>query len=94
LDVWVGACWRNEGRVTNSGIIEATTGSVTIVGRTIEQRGIINSSTSVSLNGRIDILASYGAVANPNFDNSGAVGSGFSPSFLNTPDQSALLIRP
>jgi len=79
LDVWVGVVGENEGRVTNAGIIEAATGSVTIVGRDIEQRGIIHSSTSVSLNGRIDLLASYGAVANPNFDNSGAVGSGFSP---------------
>ena len=42
--------------------IEAPQGSATIIGRTVNQFGIIDSSTSVTLNGRIDLLADYNSV--------------------------------
>ncbi len=80
LDVWVGAVGDDGGSVTNSGLIESLTGSALLTGRHVNQLGAIESTTSVSLNGRIDLRASYGAVANPNFDNSGS-GSG-GPPFL------------
>ncbi|MDX2079189.1 MAG: filamentous hemagglutinin family protein [Terrimicrobiaceae bacterium] len=80
LDVWVGSVGNYAGRVTNTGLIESRTGSITIAGRNIQQQGHLESSTSVSLNGRIDLLASYGAVGNPNFD---AVSGSTRPTFLN-----------
>lgn len=79
LDVWIGAASPDSGFVENSGIIEAPTGSILLAGKSIRNRGIIESSTSVNLNGRVDILASYGAVANPNFDNPSLTGGGGSP---------------
>ena len=82
LDVWVGDVGTYGGSATNCGIIEALTGSLSITGRTVNQLGVLESSTSVSLNGRIDLKASYGAVANPNFDSTSGAGSG-GPRFLN-----------
>jgi filamentous hemagglutinin family protein len=90
LDVWVGAVadpahsllGNYAGTVNQTGLVETLTGSTTIAGRAINQLGVINSSTSVNLNGRIDLKASYGAVANPNFDNPGRVGEG-GPMFFN-----------
>jgi filamentous hemagglutinin family protein len=82
LDVWVGQVDDYAGSVINRGVIQSLTGSITMVGKRIQQDGNLLSSTSVSLNGRIDLLASYGAVANPNFDNPGQ--SGYqAPAFLN-----------
>ena len=71
LDVWVGAAGAGTGTATNAGLIEAFTGSASMSGTAVNQLGVIDSSTSVDLNGRIDLRASYGAVANPNFDNTG-----------------------
>ncbi len=82
LDVWVGAVGEGSGTATNSGIIEARTGSTWMTGRQVNQLGVVNSTTSVNLNGRIDLVASYGAVANPNFDSTTDIGSG-GPMFLN-----------
>lgn len=87
LDVWVGAVDLDgvnpyAGQVQNSGIIESPTGSIVVAGKRIEQNGVLESTTSVNLNGRIDLLANYGAVANPNFDNSGTLGDG-APMFIN-----------
>ncbi|MEI8310977.1 MAG: filamentous hemagglutinin N-terminal domain-containing protein, partial [Verrucomicrobiota bacterium] len=79
LDVWIGDVGEYAGTATNSGIIEAYTGSVLVAGKEINQLGAIDSSTSVSLNGRIDLIASYGAVGNPNYDLNGAQ----DPIFLN-----------
>jgi hypothetical protein len=56
------------GRVTNSGLVESTTGSIVAVGKHIQQSGILESTTSVNLNGRIDLLAGYDAVSNPSTD--------------------------
>ncbi|HEY3900016.1 MAG TPA: filamentous hemagglutinin family protein [Chthoniobacter sp.] len=49
------------GMATNNGIIQATEGDVMITGANVNQNGIINSSTSVTLNGRVDLLADYNA---------------------------------
>ncbi|MEI8292386.1 MAG: filamentous hemagglutinin family protein [bacterium] len=71
LDVWVGDVGTYAGTITNAGLLESQTGSVLAVGKAINQQGILSSSTSVSLNGRIDLLASYGSAANPEFDKTG-----------------------
>ncbi len=49
------------GAATNSGLIDAPRADVTITGKNVNQLGFINSTTSVSLNGRIDLLADYDA---------------------------------
>jgi len=82
LDAWVGSVSNYAGTVTNTGLVEAKTGSILAVGKQINQSGILESTTSVNLNGRIDLLASYGAVSNPNFDNISLAGGG-APIFLN-----------
>ncbi len=82
LDIWVGAVGEGTGTVTNTGLISSLTGSITMVGRQLNQLGALESSTSVDLNGRIDLLASYGAISNPNYDNSGSLGGG-APIFFN-----------
>ena len=77
LDVWVGDVGSYGGTVANSGLVESQRGSIVAVGKRITQSGVLESSTSVNLNGRIDILASYGAVGFPGYDSS------FQPPFLN-----------
>ncbi|MGB8165868.1 MAG: filamentous hemagglutinin family protein, partial [Chthoniobacteraceae bacterium] len=47
------------GTATNAGLIDAPRASVTIAGKTVNQLGMIDSTTSVSVNGRIDLLATY-----------------------------------
>jgi filamentous hemagglutinin family protein len=68
LDVWVGQVANYAGTVTNSGLVESQRGSIVAVGKRIDQNGALESSTSVNLNGRIDLLASYGAVGYANYD--------------------------
>jgi len=68
LDVWIGQVGAYGGSAVNEGLIEAPTGSIVMAGRNLRQAGGLNSATTVNLNGRIDLLASYGAVSNPNFD--------------------------
>ena len=68
LDVWVGQVGDYAGRVENNGLVQSSTGSIIMAGKEVKQRGVLASTTSVNLNGRIDLLASYGAVGNPNFD--------------------------
>ncbi|MEY5010702.1 MAG: hypothetical protein RLZZ253_1841, partial [Verrucomicrobiota bacterium] len=71
LDVYVGAVKINpadpvsDGKVVNKGILESPRGSITLTGREVQQSAVATSSTSVALNGRIDLLASYDAVSNP-----------------------------
>jgi len=67
LDVWIGRVG-DDGRAVNAGIIRAPTGNITVAGRSVVQAGVLDSTTTVSLNGRIDLLASYGAVGNPDYD--------------------------
>lgn len=64
LDVYVGSVTGPNqpayaGKATNSGIIEAPRASVTLAGSHVEQLSVIESTTSVTLNGRIDLLASF-----------------------------------
>ncbi|BCU79476.1 filamentous haemagglutinin family protein [Luteolibacter sp. LG18] len=75
LDVYVGAVTDSlsalspyAGVATNDGIISVARGSATVTGKDVRQNGVIDSTTSVSLNGRIDLLANYGAVANTGYD--------------------------
>ncbi len=75
LDVYVGAVSdptfeksKRAGRVANNGLIEAPHASVIMTGKNVIQRGVIASSTSISLNGRIDLIASYDAVTNGGYD--------------------------
>src|SRR5215467_13664052 len=73
LDVFVGAVVDPlstlapyAGTATNSGLIDASRSDITIAGKEVDQLGFINNSTSVSLNGRIDLLADYNAIPNGN----------------------------
>lgn len=75
LDVYVGSVdyasgglQPRAGTATNTGLVEAARGSVTIAGRTVRQLGVVESSTTTALNGRVDLLANYGAVPNANHD--------------------------
>jgi len=65
LDVYVGQVGAYGGRAENTGIISAQRGNITIVGRDVVNNGALAATTSVSLNGRIDLLAHYGATSNP-----------------------------
>jgi len=73
LDVYVGAVAApgtpaadiHAGTVVNDGLIQAARGNITLAGREIRNNGVLDASTSVSLNGRIDIQASYDAIPNP-----------------------------
>ncbi|MCW1884952.1 filamentous hemagglutinin family protein [Luteolibacter flavescens] len=64
LDVFIGQASGYAGTATNDGLIEAMRGSIVMAGRAIAQNGALTSTTSVALNGRIDLLAHYNAVAN------------------------------
>ena len=87
LDVWVGQVGDYAGRVENNGLVQSTTGSIIMAGKEVKQRGVLASTTSVNLNGRIDLLASYGAVGNPNFDKSqGSVQPPFFSQFTGSVD--------
>ena len=91
LDVFVGAVAdplllssASAGTATNgdSALIEAPRADVTLIGSTVNQLGFIDSSTSVSYNGRIDLLAEYGATPNAktvNAVNTGPVAPPFDP---------------
>lgn len=84
LDVFVGSVGDTTGgavagtvtndRVVNgdgsvhTGLIEAPRGAITLTGKTVNQLGFLESSTSVSYNGRVDLVAGYNAVANPKYD--------------------------
>ncbi len=81
IDVFVGQAEGSTGTVLNRGVVSAATGSIVVSGRELLQEGALLSTTSVALNGRIDVLANYGAVSNPNFDNPGNPGGG-GPQFL------------
>lgn len=79
LDVYVGSVGTYGGTVTNggsagvpTGLIEAPRGSVVMAGKYVNQNGFIDSSTSVALNGRIDLLAIFNAIPNTNYSASNA----------------------
>ncbi len=54
--------------VAAEGLIEAPRGAVTLTGKTVNQLGFIESSTSVAYNGRVDLVAGYNAVANSKYN--------------------------
>ncbi len=62
VDTFVGTVDSFSGASTNTGLIETPRGNVTMAGKTVEQSGVIDSSTSVSLNGSINLFANYGSV--------------------------------
>jgi filamentous hemagglutinin family protein len=66
LDVYVGQVGSYAGTATNDGLIEAPRADVTIAGMSVNQLGFVDSSSSVSLNGRIDLLADYNAIPDTN----------------------------
>ncbi|MEO5913110.1 MAG: filamentous hemagglutinin family protein [Luteolibacter sp.] len=74
LDVYVGAVGPYAGTTTNNGIIESPRGSITITGKNVNQSGALTSTTSVALNGRIDLVASYDAIPNTAYDQTGSSG--------------------
>ncbi len=53
------------GSATNSGFIAAARGSITVTGKNVLQLGAVASTTSVSLNGRIDLTANFNAAPYP-----------------------------
>jgi filamentous hemagglutinin family protein len=63
LDVSIGAVDSTSGTALNTGVIDSPEADVTMAGKNVNQNGVINSSTSVALNGRIDLIADYGSVA-------------------------------
>lgn len=81
LDIWIGRVEDYAGAVVNTGIIRSLTGSITLAGRRISQSGGLETSTSVALNGRIDLLASYGAAANPGYEGGAQAGAAAPPFF-------------
>jgi len=55
------------GKVINGlaqGYVNAPRGSIIMTGKDVQQLGVLDSSTSVSLNGRIDLSANYGYTQN------------------------------
>lgn len=62
LLVSVGQVDTYAGTATNSGIIDAARGAITVVGKAVNQSGLAAATTSVSRNGRIDLLAQYNAI--------------------------------
>ncbi len=75
LDVIVGAVKDpnsrhpgHAGAAVNGGLIDSPRGNITMTGKSVQQNGVIDSTTSVSRNGRIDLLANYGAITNPAYD--------------------------
>lgn len=67
LDIYVGEVGTG-GTVSNVGIIDIPRASLTMAGKDVRQFGVIDSTTSVSLNGRIDLVANYNVVSNANYD--------------------------
>jgi filamentous hemagglutinin len=68
LDVYVGSVGSYGGTATNAGLIDAPRGSVAISGKNVNQNGVIESTTTAALNGRIDIKASYDSIPNTSYD--------------------------
>lgn len=57
------------GSVINDGIISVPVGNATLAGKSLSlgEGAVIDSTTTVALNGRIDLLASYGATLNEKY---------------------------
>ena len=83
LDVYIGQIGPFGSTATNGGLIDAPRADVTLAGQNVAQLGVINSSTSVSLNGRIDLLANYNSVP--------SIPPGVNPVVVLTPTASGLV---
>ena len=83
LDAFIGKVGPFGSTATNSGLIDAPRADVTLAGENVTQLGVINSSTSVSLNGRIDLLANYDSVP--------SIPPGVNPVVVLTPSASGLV---
>jgi filamentous hemagglutinin family protein len=58
---WTGVA-TNENSGGLMGVIEVPEGDLTMVGAVVNQLGVVDSKTSVALNGRVDLLACYNSV--------------------------------
>lgn len=93
VDVFVGQADSRSGVAINDGLIDIPRANATIAGKDVKQLGVIDSSTSVSLSGRVDLIANYGSVS---VRPQGKTGF-FSPSVTGTVtlgEGSAIAIRP
>jgi filamentous hemagglutinin family protein len=61
----------HSGTVENDGLISVPEGNASMVGKTVLQNGGIKATTSVSFNGRIDLLADYNTTINGNYKQQG-----------------------
>ena len=75
LDVYIGAVkdpasslTGYAGTATNTGLIQTVRGSAIMAGKDVRQLAAIDATTSVALNGRIDLLANYDAINNIAYD--------------------------
>ncbi len=68
LDVYVGRVGDYAGTVINAGLIDVPRASALLTGKMVSQMAVIDASTSVSLNGRVDLLANYDAISNSAYD--------------------------
>ncbi len=83
LDIYVGQVGPFGSTATNGGLIDAPRANVTLAAKDVSQLGVINSSTSVALNGRIDLLANYNSVP--------SIPPGVNPVVVLTPSASGLI---
>ena len=90
LDVYVGDVGTYGGTATNAGLITAPRGSVLITGKNVNQNGFIQSTTSVGLNGRVDLLANYNAIPNASYN---ASRTEFGPPFVYPTGTSTGIVR-
>ena len=73
-DPSIGTISLHSGTVENKGYLGIMEGDLTMAGSAVLQNGVIDSSTSVSLNGRIDLLANYNASYNASYKSDGTQG--------------------
>lgn len=64
------------GVARNAGLIDVPRGDAMLAGSRVRQDGFIESSTSVELNGRIDLLANYDSVGDPVFEEGSSTAKG------------------
>lgn len=64
------------GRAINAGLIDVPRGNATLAGSRVRQNGIIESSTSVELNGSISLVASFDTVGDPVYEEGSATATG------------------
>jgi filamentous hemagglutinin family protein len=83
LDTYIGAVAdptstapKAAGHARNAGLIDAQRGDIMLAGSRVRQDGFLDSTTSVELNGRIDLLANYDALGNPAFQEGSSTATG------------------